>query len=619
MGKAVWLLVFGLAVAAGTLGAATFTTSPAEVRAAAEKMPPHPRLHVKGPDGMKAILGSTKREVVFLRERCVKFCENGLDSSPVKPEREGRRMKGQVQARGVIMQCAAAYRFSGDRRFAKRAIAEMLSVCAWPTWNCEHYLDTAELLRGLAFGYDWLYDEMSPEERKTIRTAIVERGYAGMDNGKYCQWRRCRHNWCQSCWQAVVAAAIAIWEDDAERSADLVAEGVRMVAGAIDEYGPDGAYPEGPGYWHFGTECTVQMLHQLETAFGTTFGLFEMPGFARTAEFALVAKGPSGMVFNYSDCGATPSYVWYSPLMAYFAAKAKQPAWCRLERRRLGHALKGQTVNPLHAPASLWTLLWMDFDLKDDPSARPYPLDYVAHGANPIAILRSSYESDAFFLGVKVGQVTVNHGNMDVGSFVLERHGERWATDLGAEDYFRIESHGSINLWSMDQESTRWTIFRQNQFSHNLVTIGGRRLRVDAKADIRLLETGEVSRVAVDLSDVYGREAVSAAERSFALDRRMSALTVRDALKGVKPGEPVRWAMTTRAKKAEIDGCLAVLAIGEKRLSITMKSSTPGRWEFADLSKGPNEWDSPNPGCSQLRWETAASRDGTVRLESCFR
>jgi len=613
------LVLVSLMAAAGTLGAVTFETTPEDVRAAAKALPQHPRLHVKGPEGLKAILESTTREVAFLRERCVKFTEGDVDTPFVVPVQEGRRLKGPIPARGIIVQCAAAYRFSGDRRFAKRAIAEMMSVCAWPSWSCEHYLDTAEILRGLAFGYDWLYGELTEDQRKTVRKAIIERGYAGMDNGKYCKWRHCRHNWCQSCWQAVVAAAIAIWEDDAERSSALVAEGIRAVAGAIDEYGPDGAYPEGPGYWNFGTECSCQMLHQLDTAFGTTFGLYEMPGFARTAEFALAAKGPTGLIFNYSDCGTSPSYVWYSPVIAYFASKAKRPEWMRLERRRLGHAIQGATVNPLHSPASLWTLLWMDFGVKDDPAAKPYPLDYIAHGPNPIAFLRGSYDNDAFFVGIKAGSVSVNHGNMDVGSFVLDRYGERWASDLGAEDYHRIESLGTINLWSMEQDSTRWTIFRQNQFAHNLLTVGGHRLKVAAKADIRVLETGELTRVAIDLGEVYGRDVVSTAVRGFALDRNAGAFTVSDALTGVRPGERVRWAMTTKAEKADIIGNRAILAIKDRRLTVDMKSATEGHWEFVDVSKGMNSWDSPNPGCSQLRWETSAPNGGKIALEACFR
>jgi len=612
------LLVGSLVAMTGTIHAVTFDTTPDEVRVAAKALPAHPRLHVKGPDGLKAILESKTREVEFLRKRCVAFTTDEIKSKLVVPKQEGRRLKGPIPARGVIVQCAAAYRFSGDRRFAKRSIDEMMSVCAWPSWSCEHYLDTAEILRGLAFGYDWLYEELTPEQRKTIRTAIIERGYAGMDNGRYCQWRACRHNWCQSCWQAVVAAAIAIWEDDEKRSAELVAEGIRRVAGAIEEYGPDGAYPEGPGYWAFGTECTCQMLHQLDVAFGTTFGLYEMPGFARTAEFALAAKGPTGMIFNYSDCGTAPSYIWYSPVIAYFASKAKRPEWMRLERRRLGHALDGAKVNPLHSPASLWTLLWMDFGLKDDKTRQPYPLDYVAQGPNPIAFLRSSYASDAFFVGIKAGRVNVNHGNMDVGSFVLDRKGERWAIDLGAEDYYRIESNGKISLWNMEQNSTRWTIFRQSHLAHNIVTIGGKRLKVSANAGLKLAETGKVSRVAINLTETYGRDAVSAAERSFTLDRDADTLTVKDELKGVKTGETVRWAMTTKAELVKIDGALAVLRISDKELTVEMKSSTPGKWEYADISHV-NEWDSPNPGCHQLRWETQSGTTGEVTLETIMR
>lgn len=43
-------------------------------------------------------------------------------------------------------------------------------------WNPSHFLDVAEMTGGLAIGYDWLYDDLSPESREKIRQAIVAKG-----------------------------------------------------------------------------------------------------------------------------------------------------------------------------------------------------------------------------------------------------------------------------------------------------------------------------------------------------------------------------------------------------------------------------------------------------------
>jgi hypothetical protein len=68
-------------------------------------------------------------------------------------------------------------------------------------------------------------------------------------------------------------------------------------------YAPDGAYPEGPMYWEYGTTSNVLLLAVLEHALGGDFGLARHPGFLATPGYFLHAFGPGGLPFNYSDCG----------------------------------------------------------------------------------------------------------------------------------------------------------------------------------------------------------------------------------------------------------------------------------------------------------------------------
>jgi len=50
---------------------------------------------------------------------------------------------------------------------------------------------------------------------------------------------------------------------------------------------------------------------------------------------------------------------------------------------------------------------------------------------------------------------------MDIGSFVLDSDGVRWATDLGSEITYGIELR-KMDLWNWKQNSDRWKIFRLN-------------------------------------------------------------------------------------------------------------------------------------------------------------
>ena len=55
---------------------------------------------------------------------------------------------------------------TGDKRYALRAQKEMIAAAAFDDWNPSHFLDVAEMTTALAFGYDWLYDELDPQARE---------------------------------------------------------------------------------------------------------------------------------------------------------------------------------------------------------------------------------------------------------------------------------------------------------------------------------------------------------------------------------------------------------------------------------------------------------------------
>ena len=101
------------------------------------------------------------------------------------------------------------------------------------------------------------------------------------------------------------------------------------------------------------------------------------------------------------------------------------------------------------------------------------PLHWYSESETPITVHRSSWtDPAATFVGLKGGSPSGPHGQMDIGSFVLDADGVRWAVDLGAEGYHGIESRG-MNLWSSSQNSDRWTIFRQSNHGHNTLVIDG--------------------------------------------------------------------------------------------------------------------------------------------------
>jgi hypothetical protein len=72
---------------------------------------------------------------------------------------------------------AFAYLVSGDRRFLRRAKEWVLNHCSWSQWDetaNRGDVQSSHALCGIAIVYDWLYEDLTPDERETIRRALVE-------------------------------------------------------------------------------------------------------------------------------------------------------------------------------------------------------------------------------------------------------------------------------------------------------------------------------------------------------------------------------------------------------------------------------------------------------------
>lgn len=232
--------------------------------------------------------------------------EQLLAMPPLPRRMIGRRLlktsQAEVRRIGLL---ATAFRLTGERRFAERARAEMLAVCAYDDWNPAHFLDVAEMTFALALGYDWLHDTLPPEERDTIASAILEKGLKPSFDKTFKQsWVAGDYNWTQVCHGGLAAGALAVYERDPQLARQVIRRAVAAMPKVMAaSYRGNGAYPEGVGYWAYGTNYNTLLIEMLENAFGTGFGLADYPGLEESGEFVRACILPSGHKFACSDTG----------------------------------------------------------------------------------------------------------------------------------------------------------------------------------------------------------------------------------------------------------------------------------------------------------------------------
>ena len=495
-----------------------------------------------------------------------------------------------------------AYRMTGQEKYLVRAEQEMLKAASFSDWNPSHFLDVGEMTMALGVGYDWLYPALSEASRRTIREAIVEKGFKPSYDTAYNWFVDAEHNWNQVCNGGLAFGAIAVAESEPEWAQKIIDRAIDKVRLPMRHYAPDGAYPEGPGYWGYGTLFNVLLIGGLESTFGTDYGLSQMPGFMQTGTYEMQMVSPLIKHFNYMDNSYEPES---SSAPFWFYSKTQDPSvLCQqvsiLQRDTAKKYLKDRVL-----PAML---IW-GAGAPMEKAVAPQETFWAGRGNTPVCVMRSGWgDPNARFVGVKLGLPSINHGHMDVGSFVFEADGVRWAIDLGSEDYNTTETRG-VDLWNMAQQSQRWDVFRYNNRSHNTLTFNDKLQRVNGSAQIIESDSATARRfVKTDLTPVYAGQ-VDKVERTISLVDN-DYLLIEDEIMAGKNYTRMRWTLMTRATPKILSDNTVMLEQDGKRCLLKIESETPIVWRF-EKTPTVNTFDSPNPDVTMVVFDTDLKRGET--------
>ncbi len=527
-----------------------------------EKDIPRIRQLIKDDKTAKAIYDNIKKEA-----------DKILNQETVEYKIVGPRLLTQSRrCLDKVYTLSLVYLIENDQKYLKRAVIELRAAANFPDWNPSHFLDTAEMTHAFAIGYDWLYAGLNQEEKTFIRSAIIDKGLQVYldrlaDKDTHKSWYvRCQHNWNQVCNGGIGTGALAIADEAPELAEKVLSICINHMPLALQHYAPDGGWNEGPGYWHYASRYTVYFLAALQTALNNDFGLSDYPGLDNAGQFRMHFEGPTGASFNYADAG---SRVRGTHEMYWMAQRYTRPEYAWFQRQ------DASSAHPLD-------LIWYSAE-GGDPVTAGLPLDIHYKGID-VVFLRSSWtDPNAIFVGFKGGDNKANHSHLDLGSFVFDALGERWATDLGSDNYNMPGYFGD----------NRWTYYRLINESHNTLVIDGANQNPKAAAPIISMKTTNNGAFAIaDLSEAYG---VKRAHRGIMRNADESIL-VQDEIESDKSVE-VKWGMMTGAD-IKLSGNTATLSIGEKHLQAQIIS--PENVRFDIESAQPPKPQKQNEGMKKL-------------------
>ena len=572
------------------------------------KIAPHPRLLL--PAGGEEAIRKAIAEyppLATVHQRIMELCDRTLTEPPVERIKEGKRLLAISRiALKRIYYLSYAYRMTGDQKYALRAEQEMLAVSHFTDWNPTHFLDVGEMVMALAIGYDWLYDSLQPDTRRVVREAIIAKGFDAAKNTRHAWFYTAKNNWNSVCNSGLAYGALALFEEIPEVSKGIIEKCMETNPKAMVGYGPDGGYPEGFGYWGYGTSFQVMLIAALESAFGTDNGLSQAPGFMESARFMQYMTAPSGDCFCFSD---SPVEAECNMMMFWFAGKAKDLSLLWIERQYLD-----RPDMPFAEDRLLPSLMVFCSQLDLNRIGKPKKNFWFNRGDTPVFIYRGGWDSKKdTYLGVKGGSPSTSHAHMDAGSFVYDAYGVRWSMDFGLQSYTTLESKLSAlggNLWDMGQNSMRWDVFRLNNLNHSTISINDARHRVNGVATLTTtINTATELGATFDLTEVVSDQAASATRTVKIVNDK--DLVVMDEIKArTDKSAKVRWCMVTPAVPT-VESNRIVLTNGSKVMYLTASGSVkPTYKQWSTTSE--NSYDQANPGTYMVGFEATVTANQTA-------
>lgn len=491
------------------------------------------------------------------------------------------------RALDIMLTSAAAAALNGTRGVSRgapyfeRALREVQQLCFnWTSpnntdWNFAHALDTGEASFAVGLAYDWLYPALSGGERAGIAGALVAHGLGeyraylpgAARAGSPAWWANSSVNWNCVCSAGGVVGALAILGEPGAPAwllDDVVAPLVAGVAPCVASVHADSSWTEGPEYWGYANKYNAWLFSALLSTWNSTLGLAALPGVTHAARFPIYMSGANvltaanaSLTWAWADSHSAPMWQPYMSLWGTAFDERAAAYVSRVASRALAPAL----VRAFKLHSNAWgmfveTTAFFDArgtaaDVQALPTALLYDVAQLAVFRSPWLAPQQSY------LGFKGGNSSWDHAHCDMGSFVFDTGGQRFAEDLGADSYELPSYFGP----------QRWSYYRLNSLGHN-VPVFANASQVPAAANITAFCSAPVERQGVlvdgwgviDLSRAYaGAGAPAAVRRGVISLNASSAVVIVDEFAPTTAN--ISWRLHTRAA-AELDGARAALALG---------------------------------------------------------
>jgi len=401
-----------------------------------------------------------------------------------------------------------------DQTILARAKEWLIHLCAWDTsgTTSRDYNDEAafRIAGALAWGYDWLYNELSEDQRAQVRNILLIRteqvAIHVIERSKIHHVPYDSHS-VRSLSSVLVPCCIALLFDEPKVSEwlDYTLEYYACIYSPWG--GADGGWAEGPMYWTTGMAYATEAMNLVKKY--TAIDFYKRPFFQRTGEFPLYCYSPDTVRASFGDqstLGDPPS-LKTAYLMRQFAGVTGKGEY----QWYYEQISRKETVE--QADQKFYNYGWWDFRFDEMCYLFDYPTVQAVEPANvePLKWFKdidwvamhhemTNPDEHIMLLTKSSRYGSMSHSHSDQNSFVLHAYGEPLAMTSGY--YIAFGSTMHLN-WR------RQTISTNSILIDNKGQYGGRDKVKNLEAAGRILEAwhrDRISYVRGDATAAYQHE-----------------------------------------------------------------------------------------------------------------
>lgn len=405
-------------------------------------------------------------QFVRLIEQCRKY-----ETTPLSPTHPPTSITYMGMAAANL---SLAYLLTHQEHYLVEAKRWIFTAVDYDVWGYGFLVDVdlsaSWLLYGLGLSYDWLKDDLTPEERERFRAKLELQGrkmyaYGEEDRGNcwstdYYQ----NHNWIN--YTGLLTTAYAI-RDESDEAATWIATVKDNFDKVFDYLPEDGSNYEGTGYWRYAINFFLTAAELIRKFEGVNH--FQSEFMKNTFYYRLYQSAPNWEEnINFSDVHdrrSSHSIGAYYKIAAEYDNGHAQWLAEKVRKNFLFREAYESTLFPGILPEAFLELIWFNPEIAQmAPDDLPLTRYFEDLG---LVTMRSSWDNEATHLSFKSSPAgghkqwkttweldekfgwrtrSLTHYHVDFNNFILIHNGASLAIDEGFNRTSRAEIHNLITV-----------------------------------------------------------------------------------------------------------------------------------------------------------------------------